>query len=159
VVWAVAKGSLLNKAILVPAALLLSAFAPWAIKPLLMIGGAFLCYEGVEKLWHKLLPRARGGRASCRAREGRGRRTVDLVRSKRTRSEARVRTDFILSAEIIVISLGVPSAADVRDAGRGAGGDRHDHDDRRVRAGRRHRQARRPRPGACAMPPRRCSRR
>ena len=55
VVWAVAKGSMLNKAILVPAALLLSAFAPWAVIPLMMIGGAFLCFEGVEKLAHKLL--------------------------------------------------------------------------------------------------------
>ncbi|EEI62837.1 DUF808 family protein, partial [Corynebacterium glucuronolyticum] len=56
VVWAVAKGSFVNKLILVPAALLISAFAPWAITPLLMLGGAFLCYEGVEKLAHKYLP-------------------------------------------------------------------------------------------------------
>src|SRR5215218_8772657 len=55
VVWAVAKGSFLNKAILVPAALAISAFAPWAVTPLLMIGGAFLCYEGFEKLAHKFL--------------------------------------------------------------------------------------------------------
>lgn len=56
VVWAVAKGSFINKLILVPAALLISAFAPWAVTPLLMVGGAFLCYEGVEKLAHKFLP-------------------------------------------------------------------------------------------------------
>src|SRR5687768_12280621 len=55
VVWAVAKGSAINKAILVPVALLISAFAPWAITPLLMVGGAFLCYEGFEKLAHKFL--------------------------------------------------------------------------------------------------------
>jgi hypothetical protein len=57
VVWAVAKGSLVNKAILVPAALAISAVAPWAIVPLLMLGGLFLCYEGVEKVWHKLVHR------------------------------------------------------------------------------------------------------
>src|SRR5690606_19788359 len=58
VVWAVAKGSLLNKAILVPAALLISAFIPWLINPLLMLGGLFLCFEGAEKVLHKLLHKA-----------------------------------------------------------------------------------------------------
>ena len=61
VVWAVAKGSMVNKAILVPAALAISAIAPWAIVPLLMIGGLYLCYEGFEKIWHKLMHRAGGG--------------------------------------------------------------------------------------------------
>ena len=74
VVWAVAKGSLLNKAILVPAALAISAFAPWLVTPLLMIGGAFLCYEGFEKLAHRFLHSRRGGRrARGRARRGAGR--------------------------------------------------------------------------------------
>jgi uncharacterized protein len=106
VVWAVAKGSMLNKAILVPAALLLSAFVPWAVIPLLIIGGAFLCFEGVEKLAHKLL-RSAGGDARCAdnlhavADPG-----VDTTYVERQKIKGAVRTDFILSAEIIVISLG-----------------------------------------------------
>ena len=91
VVWAVAKGSLVNKAILVPAALAISAFAPWAVTPLLMIGGAFLCFEGVEKLAHKFLhSKGRGRRPPRRARAGAGRPDASTWSpSRRTRSRAR----------------------------------------------------------------------
>src|SRR5262245_55104984 len=107
VVWAVAKGSLVNKAILVPIALVLSAFAPWLVVPLLMLGGAYLCYEGVEKLAHRLLHgreeddahRAAVARAATDA-------TVDLVALEKARIRGAIRTDFVLSAEIIVITLG-----------------------------------------------------
>jgi uncharacterized protein len=106
VVWAVAKGSLVNKAILVPAALGISAAAPWLVGPLLMIGGAFLCYEGCEKLAHAL---DRSGAAAAH-REKLARALVDpaidLVTLERDRIKGAVRTDFILSAEIIVITLG-----------------------------------------------------
>jgi uncharacterized protein len=100
VVWAVARGSLLNKAILVPSALVISAFAPWAVLPLLMLGGTYLCYEGFEKLAHKLLHR----RTKHDAR-------VDLVRTERAKIKGAVRTDFVLSAEIIVITLGTVAHA------------------------------------------------
>src|SRR5262249_15930364 len=107
VVWAVAKGSMLNKAILAPAALLLSAFMPWAVVPLMMIGGAFLCFEGVEKLAHKLLP----SKAEDDAHHAKIVKVlidpgVDLVAFERDKIKGAIRTDFILSAEIIVISLG-----------------------------------------------------
>ncbi len=105
VVWAVAKGSMFNKAILVPAALLLSAFVPWAVIPLMVIGGAFLCFEGVEKLAHKLLPAGddahRSGLLKTLADP-----SVDLIAFERDKIRGAIRTDFILSAEIIVISLG-----------------------------------------------------
>jgi predicted DNA repair protein MutK len=107
VVWAVAKGSMLNKAILVPAALLLSALLPWAVIPLMIIGGAFLCFEGVEKLAHKLLH----SKAGDDAHRSEILRTladpnVDLIAFERDKIKGAVRTDFVLSAEIIVISLG-----------------------------------------------------
>lgn len=112
VVWAVAKGSLRNKAILVPAALAISAFLPRAITPLLMLGGAYLCYEGFEKLAHRLL---HGGRHESRGP------TVPLVGDapsgeqvrtmEKKKIEGAVRTDFILSAEIITITLGAVAAA------------------------------------------------
>lgn len=113
VVWAVAKGSLLNKAILVPAALAISAVAPWAVTPLLMIGGAFLCYEGFEKLAHKFLHR--GGdddahRAELRAALDQP--DVDLVAFEKERIKGAIRTDFILSAEIIAITLGTVAEAE-----------------------------------------------
>ena len=112
VVWAVAKGSLLNKAILVPAALAISAWLPWAITPLMMIGGAFLCYEGVEKLAHKFLhsPEDDAARKAER-REALADDKVDLVAFEKDKIKGAVRTDFILSAEIIVLSLGVVSSA------------------------------------------------
>ena len=114
VVWAVAKGSLVNKAILVPAALLISAIAPWAITPLLMIGGAYLCYEGVEKLAHKLL-HSKGEDDSHHAELLRAVQdeSVDMVQYEKDKIKGAIRTDFILSAEIIVISLGTIAGADL----------------------------------------------
>jgi hypothetical protein len=116
VVWAVAKGALLNKLILVPAALAISAFLPAAILPLLMLGGVFLCYEGFEKVWHKLA----GHAASDTARSARAARlgaladpAVDLVALERAKIKGAIRTDFILSAEIIVIALGTMSTAPI----------------------------------------------
>ncbi|MFM2398935.1 MAG: hypothetical protein RL341_1092 [Pseudomonadota bacterium] len=108
VVWAVAKGSLVNKAILVPTALAISAFAPWAVTPLLMIGGAFLCYEGFEKLAHKFLH----GKHEEEQRHQELVRAVadekvDLVAVEKDKIKGAIRTDFVLSAEIIVITLGV----------------------------------------------------
>jgi uncharacterized protein len=112
VVWAVAKGSLLNKAILVPAALAISAAAPWAVLPLLMVGGAFLCYEGFEKLTHKFL-RSRDEDAAHHAElvQAVSDPALDLVALEKEKIKGAVRTDFILSAEIIVISLGTVAAA------------------------------------------------
>ena len=107
VVWAVAKGSLLNKAILVPAALAISAFAPWAVVPLLMVGGAFLCYEGFEKLAHKFLHGKDDSAASAARRQALADEQVDLVALEKGKIKGAVRTDFILSAEIIAITLGV----------------------------------------------------
>lgn len=107
VVWAVAKGSFINKAILVPAALAISAFAPWLVTPLLMIGGAFLCYEGFEKLAHKFL-HAKGEDDAHHAElvKAVADPAVDLVALERDKIKGAVRTDFILSAEIIAITLG-----------------------------------------------------
>ena len=106
VVWAVAKGSMLNKAILVPAALLLSTFVPWVVIPLMIIGGAFLCFEGVEKLVHKLLHSKAGNDAHRPELLLSADPIVDLIAFERDKIRGAVRTDFILSAEIIVISLG-----------------------------------------------------
>ncbi|WAE54923.1 DUF808 domain-containing protein [Stutzerimonas frequens] len=110
VVWAVAKGSFRNKAILVPAALLISAFIPWAIMPLLMLGGAFLCYEGFEKLAHRFLHH---DDASEHAETVRALAdpSVDIVAFEKRKISGAVRTDFILSAEIIAITLGTVAAA------------------------------------------------
>jgi uncharacterized protein len=108
VVGAVARGSLLNKAILVPSALAISAFAPWAVLPLLMLGGAYLCYEGFEKLAHKLLHR----RAKDDAHRVVGSDSaVDFVSAERAKIKGAVRTDFVLSAEIVVITLGTVAHA------------------------------------------------
>lgn len=113
VVWAVAKGSLVNKVILVPAALLISAFAPILITPLLMLGGAFLCYEGVEKLAHRFLHSRDEDDAHHRQLvEAVANPEVDLVAFERDKIRGAIRTDFILSAEIIVITLGTVAAAD-----------------------------------------------
>ena len=112
VVWAVAKGSLLNKVILVPAALLISAVAPWAITPLLMVGGAFLCYEGFEKIAHRFLhskdERAAEHEALAKAVAD---PSVDVVAFERGKIKGAIRTDFILSAEIVVIALGIVAAS------------------------------------------------
>jgi hypothetical protein len=112
VVWAVAKGSLLNKAILVPAALLISWLAPWAITPLLMLGGLFLCFEGFEKLAHKALHRAEETEAEHRKTLAAvANEAVDLVAFEKDKVKGAIRTDFILSAEIVVITLGTVAAA------------------------------------------------
>jgi hypothetical protein len=111
VVWAVAKGSLLNKAILVPAALAISALAPWAVLPLLMLGGAFLCYEGFEKLTHKFLHSKNEDAAHhLELVQAVSDPALDLVALEKEKIKGAVRTDFILSAEIIVITLGTVGA-------------------------------------------------
>ncbi|KAA8996929.1 DUF808 family protein [Affinibrenneria salicis] len=111
VVWRVAKGSFINKLILVPVALLISAFIPWAITPLLMIGGAYLCYEGVEKVAHSLQhgktqnsPEARQQRLLAAAQ-------ADTTAYENDKVKGAIRTDFILSAEIVAITLGIVSEA------------------------------------------------
>ena len=109
VVWAVARGSFLNKLILVPAALAISAFAPVLVAPLLMVGGAFLCYEGVEKLAHKFLHGAAAAAHRAELAKALVDPAVDLVALERDKIKGAVRTDFILSAEIIAITLGTVS--------------------------------------------------
>jgi predicted DNA repair protein MutK len=111
VVWAVAKGSLVNKAILVPAALAISAIAPWAVLPLLMIGGLYLCYEGVEKIWHKLAHRGEVETHKQELTQALEDPAVDLRTLEKDKIKGAIRTDFILSAEIIVITLGTVAAA------------------------------------------------
>ncbi|HQS82436.1 MAG TPA: DUF808 domain-containing protein [Thiobacillus sp.] len=111
VVWAVAKGSLVNKAILVPSALAISALAPWAITPLLMLGGAFLSYEGFEKLAHKFLHREEDAAHRSELAQAVADPTIDLVALEKDKIKGAIRTDFILSAEIIVITLGTVAAA------------------------------------------------
>jgi len=107
VVWAVAKGSFINKAILVPAALAISAFAPWLVTPLLMVGGAFLCFEGFEKLAHRFLhDKAEDEAKRAALAQAVANPEVDLVALERDKIKGAVRTDFILSAEIIAITLG-----------------------------------------------------
>ena len=111
VVWAVAKGSAVNKLILVPAALIIRAFAAWAIKPLLMIGGAFLCFEGVEKLFHKFFHgKKEEEQHHAELVKAVTDEQVDMVQWEKDKIKGAVRTDFILSAEIIVISLGAVAA-------------------------------------------------
>jgi predicted DNA repair protein MutK len=110
VVWAVARGSFRNKLILVPAALAISALAPWAITPLLMLGGAFLCYEGFEKLAHKFLHRVEDEAHHAELTRALADPEVDLVSLEQDKIKGAVRTDFILSAEIIVITLGTVAA-------------------------------------------------
>jgi predicted DNA repair protein MutK len=108
VVWAVAKGSFLNKLILVPLALLISLFAPWAITPLLVAGGLFLCYEGVEKLFHAWLHSKADDEARHQAlAQAVANPQVDLVAFERDKIKGAIRTDFILSAEIVAITLGI----------------------------------------------------
>ncbi|MDB5731371.1 MAG: hypothetical protein JWQ03_1266 [Variovorax sp.] len=109
VVWAVAKGSFVNKAILVPSALAINAFIPWAVTPLLMLGGAYLCFEGVEKLAHGLLPRAGHGEAA-RPHAPAADPATDMAADEKSKIKGAIRTDFILSAEIIVITLGTVAA-------------------------------------------------
>ncbi|WP_265554212.1 DUF808 domain-containing protein [Serratia grimesii] len=107
VVWGVAKGSFINKAILVPLALLISAFAPWAITPLLMVGGAYLCYEGFEKVFHSLTHSKQVGEEKKDALDA----TEDVVAYEKRKVKGAIRTDFVLSAEIIAITLGTVAGA------------------------------------------------
>jgi predicted DNA repair protein MutK len=113
VVWAVAKGSFVNKAILVPAALAISAVAPWAVTPLLMVGGAYLCFEGFEKLAHRLLHSRQDDEQAHQALTAAlVDPAVDLCAVEKDKIKGAVRTDFILSAEIIAITLGTVAGAD-----------------------------------------------
>jgi predicted DNA repair protein MutK len=112
VVWAVAIGSLKNKLILVPAALVISAFAPWAVIPLLMFGGVFLCYEGFEKLAHKFLHSEDEDKShESHLKEAVADSAVDMVAFEKEKISGAIRTDFILSAEIIAITLGTVATA------------------------------------------------
>jgi predicted DNA repair protein MutK len=111
VVWAVAKGSFRNKLILVPAALAISLVAPWAIVPLLMLGGAYLCYEGFEKLAHRFLHGDVDAGHHAELTQALTDPTADMVTLERDKIQGAVRTDFVLSAEIIVITLGTVAAA------------------------------------------------
>lgn len=113
VVWGVAKGSVMNKAILVPAALAISFFIPWAITPLLMLGGAYLCFEGFEKLAHPFLHKNdhTDEQHDQDLRETVADPQLDLVKYEQDKIKGAVRTDFILSAEIIAITLGTVAEA------------------------------------------------
>ncbi|KAA9133547.1 DUF808 domain-containing protein [Marinihelvus fidelis] len=111
VVWAVAKGSAVNKAILVPAALVISAIAPWVITPLLMLGGTFLCFEGIEKVAHKFLHPQSEAEKEQEIHDALLDPDVDLKQVEKQKIKGAIRTDFILSAEIIVISLGTVATA------------------------------------------------
>jgi len=106
VVWAVCKGSFVNKAILVPAALLIGTWLPWLVTPLLMIGGAFLCFEGAEKLAHKFLHKSEHAIETERHEQAVANEAIDVVAAEKAKIKGAVRTDFILSAEIIAITLG-----------------------------------------------------
>jgi predicted DNA repair protein MutK len=109
VVWRVAKGSFVNKLILVPLALLISVVAPWLINPLLVVGGLFLCYEGVEKVLHSL--HKKKAKTAEEAQQELIKTETDLATFENEKIKGAVRTDFILSAEIIVISLGTVATA------------------------------------------------
>lgn len=111
VVWGVAKGSLFNKVILVPLALLISAFIPWAITPLLMLGGAFLCFEGVEKVLHTLQARKHKEDPQVRQQRLEALANQDPMAFEREKVKGAIRTDFILSAEIVAITLGIVAEA------------------------------------------------
>ena len=111
VVWAVAKGSMRNKLILVPAALLISAIMPWAITPLLMLGGAFLCFEGCEKLAHKFLHRAEEEQHHAELTQALVNPAIDMLALEKEKVKGAIRTDFV-SAEIIVITLGAAAEMD-----------------------------------------------
>jgi predicted DNA repair protein MutK len=112
VVWAVAKGSFVNKLILVPSALAVSAFVPWLVTPLLMVGGAYLCFEGFEKLAHKFLhSKAEDEVEHAQLTEALADPATDLVAYEKDKIKGAIRTDFILSAEIIAITLGTVATA------------------------------------------------
>ncbi|WP_216934043.1 MULTISPECIES: DUF808 domain-containing protein [unclassified Acinetobacter] len=109
VVWKVAKGSFVNKLVLVPLALFISFIAAWLINPLLVLGGLFLCYEGVEKIVHSFhTPKAKDAE---QAQQQLIQTETDLIQYENDKVKGAIRTDFILSAEIIVITLGTVAAA------------------------------------------------
>jgi len=140
VVWAVAKGSMLNKAILVPAALLLSAFVPLAVIPLMIIGGAFLCFEGVEKLAHKLLhSKAEDDAHHADIVEVAIDPSVDLVAFEHDKIKGAIRTDFILSSRDHRDLARHGGEGGVRGPGRRASRDRDLDDGRGLWTGSRHR--------------------
>lgn len=115
VVWAVCKGSFVNKLILVPSALLISAFIPWLIIPLLLIGGAYLCFEGSEKLAHKLFHKASEDEAHYQELiDAVANPDLDIVAYEKDKIKGAIRTDFILSAEIIVITLGAVASSTLK---------------------------------------------
>ncbi|MCB1802458.1 MAG: DUF808 domain-containing protein [Gammaproteobacteria bacterium] len=101
VIWAITKGSLINKAIILPLAFLLSAFLPWLIVPILLLGGAYLSYEGFEKILEWFIPHEHGEVAAAKESLTR----EQLLERERDKIKSAVRTDFILSIEIIVIAL------------------------------------------------------
>jgi predicted DNA repair protein MutK len=112
VVWAVAKGSLKNKCILVPAALAISALIPWAVIPLLMVGGAYLCFEGVEKIAHKFMhSKTEDDAHHVELIEALALPEPDMLALEKEKIQGAIRTDFVLSAEIIVITLGTVATA------------------------------------------------
>jgi len=110
VVWAVFKGSAINKLLLVPAALAISAIAPWLVTYLLMFGGLYLCFEGVEKVWHSLAHRKEVAASKELLHKELISKTGDLVKFEKDKIKGAIRTDFVLSAEIIVIALGTVSS-------------------------------------------------
>ena len=112
VVWAVAKGSFINKLILVPSALIISALVPWAVIPLLMLGGLYLCFEGVEKLAHKFFHKhSEENEDQAKLKEAFSNPEIDLVDFEKDKIKGAIRTDFVLSAEIITITLGTVAQA------------------------------------------------
>ena len=116
VVWAVAKGSIINKAILVPLALLLAAWQPWLVTVLLMIGGAYLCFEGFEKIAHKWLHKPEeDAQHHAELLDAIEDETIDMVQFEKDKIKGAVRTDFVLSAEIIVITLGTVASKPIME--------------------------------------------
>jgi len=106
VVWAVAKGSFLNKALLVPAAILISIFANWLIVPLLILGGLFLSFEGAEKIIEMMTHKANKAEKHEALVSALSEPEVDIVQFEKNKIKGAIRTDFVLSAEIIIIALG-----------------------------------------------------
>lgn len=111
VVWAVFKGSVINKLVLVPAALAISGIAPWLVIWLLMLGGLYLCFEGVEKVWHKIAHKKEVVQEKQALHEAFVESSASLLELEKQKIKGAIRTDFILSAEIIVIALGTVEQA------------------------------------------------
>lgn len=113
VVWAVAKGSFINKLFLVPAALLISFFLPWLIVPLLIIGGLFLCFEGAEKVVELFASKSAKQQHHDQLVTSHTDQSIDLVEFEKTKIKGAIRTDFVLSAEIIIIALGTVATVEL----------------------------------------------